>query len=243
MAAAAHAPRRRARRRPPPHSGRASRASSSMLATTLLGLLAVTFFIGRVVPIDPVLAIVGDRAPPARLRPRRARSSASTCRSSSSSASICSKVADRRFRQLGAHHQSGDDRHRPRLSGDARARDPRHPASASLLGVPLGVFAAVKRGSLHRPGRARRRPGRLFGADLLARPDGPLLFYAKLGWVGGPGPPRRRLRRTSSRRVTGMLLVDTLMQGEMGRVPERALAHRPAGLRSSAISRSPISAA
>ena len=32
-------------------------------ATTFLGLLAVTFFIGRVVPIDPALAIVGDRAP------------------------------------------------------------------------------------------------------------------------------------------------------------------------------------
>ena len=31
--------------------------------TTYLGLLAVTFFIGRVVPIDPALAIVGDRAP------------------------------------------------------------------------------------------------------------------------------------------------------------------------------------
>ena len=34
-----------------------------VVATTYLGLLAVTFFIGRVVPIDPVLAIVGDRAP------------------------------------------------------------------------------------------------------------------------------------------------------------------------------------
>ena len=32
------------------------------VAITLLGLLAVTFIIGRVVPIDPVLAIVGDRA-------------------------------------------------------------------------------------------------------------------------------------------------------------------------------------
>ncbi|MBN8930585.1 MAG: ABC transporter permease, partial [Rhizobium pusense] len=31
--------------------------------TTFLGLMAVTFFIGRVVPIDPALAIVGDRAP------------------------------------------------------------------------------------------------------------------------------------------------------------------------------------
>ena len=34
-----------------------------VLGTTLLGLVAVTFFIGRVVPIDPVIAIVGDRAP------------------------------------------------------------------------------------------------------------------------------------------------------------------------------------
>jgi peptide/nickel transport system permease protein len=33
------------------------------VALTLLGLLAVTFLIGRVVPIDPVLAVVGDQAP------------------------------------------------------------------------------------------------------------------------------------------------------------------------------------
>lgn len=31
--------------------------------TTIFGLLLVTFFIGRVIPIDPLLAIVGDRAP------------------------------------------------------------------------------------------------------------------------------------------------------------------------------------
>src|SRR5580692_5776342 len=29
---------------------------------TFLGLTCVTFFIGRIVPIDPVLAIVGDKA-------------------------------------------------------------------------------------------------------------------------------------------------------------------------------------
>ena len=34
------------------------------LAVTLLGLLFVTFFIGRVMPIDPVLAVVGERASP-----------------------------------------------------------------------------------------------------------------------------------------------------------------------------------
>ena len=34
-----------------------------IIVLTYLGLLAVTFFIGRVIPIDPVIAIVGDRAP------------------------------------------------------------------------------------------------------------------------------------------------------------------------------------
>jgi peptide/nickel transport system permease protein len=32
------------------------------MAVTLLGLVALTFFIGRVVPIDPVLSIVGEKA-------------------------------------------------------------------------------------------------------------------------------------------------------------------------------------
>src|SRR3569623_1334565 len=35
----------------------------AIAAITYLGLLAVTFFIGRVIPIDPVLAVLGDRAP------------------------------------------------------------------------------------------------------------------------------------------------------------------------------------
>lgn len=45
---------------------RAAREAAQLtlqLGITLLGLLAITFFIGRVVPIDPVLAVVGDQAP------------------------------------------------------------------------------------------------------------------------------------------------------------------------------------
>lgn len=41
------------------------RSTGNLIATlgiTLFGLLLVTFLIGRVVPIDPVLAVVGDRA-------------------------------------------------------------------------------------------------------------------------------------------------------------------------------------
>ncbi len=36
----------------------------SSVALTFFGLLVITFFIGRMLPIDPLLAVVGDRAPP-----------------------------------------------------------------------------------------------------------------------------------------------------------------------------------
>ncbi len=36
---------------------------AASLALTFIGLTAITFAIGRVMPADPVLAIVGDRAP------------------------------------------------------------------------------------------------------------------------------------------------------------------------------------
>ena len=35
-----------------------------MVGVTFIGLLLITFLIGRVVPIDPVLAVVGDKASP-----------------------------------------------------------------------------------------------------------------------------------------------------------------------------------
>jgi peptide/nickel transport system permease protein len=63
-------------------TGRPGRASSIAWATfnfvvvaaiTFLGLITVTFFIGRVVPIDPVLAIVGDRAPASVVAAARAQ--------------------------------------------------------------------------------------------------------------------------------------------------------------------------
>ena len=55
-------------RRPPRTGARLRRRLRSLggvalsLALTLLGLLLVTFVIGRVMPIDPVLKVVGERA-------------------------------------------------------------------------------------------------------------------------------------------------------------------------------------
>ena len=65
-------PRGPGRARIPPSRGRSSRGLVRAarrvasfvfsLAVTLFGLLLVTFLIARVVPLDPVLAVVGDRA-------------------------------------------------------------------------------------------------------------------------------------------------------------------------------------
>ena len=43
---------------------RALSGERASIPVTLFGLVLVTFLIGRVMPIDPVIAIVGDHAPP-----------------------------------------------------------------------------------------------------------------------------------------------------------------------------------
>ena len=82
-----------------------------------------------------------------------------------------------------------------------------------LVGIPLGVLAAVKRGSLiDQFVRVLGLVGYsvpIFWLGLM----GLLLFYAKLGWVAGPG----RLDVTYSylyTPVTGIVLLDTAMQGQ-----------------------------
>ncbi|WP_154661138.1 ABC transporter permease [Microvirga lotononidis] len=182
-----------------------------VLATTLLGLVAVTFFIGRVVPIDPVIAIVGDRAP--------------------------AHVYERTRQELGLDRPlieqfviyvkkaaTGD------FGNSVLTTNPVmtdiinvFPATLELatlgtiigviVGIPLGVLAAVKRGSLlDQFVRVLGLVGYsvpIFWLGLM----GLLLFYAKLGWVAGPG----RIDVTYSylyTPVTGIVLLDTAMQGQ-----------------------------
>ncbi|WP_394801884.1 ABC transporter permease [Rhizobium halophilum] len=182
-----------------------------MAATTLLGLLAVTFFIGRVIPIDPALAIVGDRAP--------------------------QHVVERIRLELGLdlplYQQfwiylkqvaSGDFgtsvlTTNPVLTDILRV----FPATIELatvgtiigavLGIPLGVLAAVKRGSI--ADQVVRVIGLvgysvpIFWLGLLAL----VLFYAKLGWVAYPGRMDIVYEYTFTP-TTGFYLVDAIWQGE-----------------------------
>ena len=178
---------------------------------TYLGLLAVTFVIGRVIPIDPVLAIVGDRAPEhvvARVREEMG----------------LNKPIWQQFGIYLSKVAQGDFGNsvlttRPVME-DIRRTFPATFELATLgiligagFGVPLGVWAAVRRGGF--ADQAVRIMGLLgysvpiFWLGLMAL----VLFYAKLDWVGGPG----RLDvvyEYSLTPVTGILLLDAAMAGE-----------------------------
>jgi peptide/nickel transport system permease protein len=181
------------------------------LAFTFLGLLLVTFLIGRVVPIDPVLAAVGDRAPP--------------------------DVYERMRIELGLHlplwqqfvNYVGDvlqgDFGRsvltanPVLSDIARV----FPATLELatiatllgvaLGVPLGIAGAVWQGRwidhLIRVVGLVGYSVPIFWLGLV----GLLVFYAKLDWVAGPG--RLDVFYVDLvDPVTGVILIDAALAGE-----------------------------
>jgi peptide/nickel transport system permease protein len=82
-----------------------------------------------------------------------------------------------------------------------------------ILGIPLGILAAVKRGSfIDQFVRVLGLAGYsipIFWLGLM----GLLVFYAKLGWVAGPG----RIDVTYSylyTPVTNIVLLDTAMQGQ-----------------------------
>jgi peptide/nickel transport system permease protein len=182
-----------------------------VILLTYLGLLAVTFFIGRVIPIDPVLAIVGDRAPEhviARVREELG----------------LNKPLWEQFYIYVTKVLQGDFGTSV-LTSNPVMQDIRRAFPATLelatlgtiigagLGVPLGVWAAVRRGGLAdqfvRIVALIGYSAPIFWLGLMAL----VVFYAKLGWVGGPGRIDIVYEYTLTR-VTGLLLVDTVMAGE-----------------------------
>ena len=178
---------------------------------TYLGLLAVTFFIGRVIPIDPVLAVVGDRAPEhvvARVREEMGLNKPLWHQFYI----YLDKVAQGDF---GTSVLTSNP-----VMTDIRRTFPATIELATLgiligagLGVPLGVWAAVRRGDfVDQLVRVMGLIGYsvpIFWLGLM----GLVLFYAKLGWVSGPG----RIDVAYQYSVTlesGFLLLDTARQGQ-----------------------------
>jgi len=183
------------------------------MAVTFLGLIAVTFFIGRVIPIDPVLAILGDRA--------------------SASAVAAARVQYgldlplyQQFWMYLTNVLSGNFGKSVLSSNDVLVDIARvFPATielatlgtvlGALLGVPLGVLAAVKRGSF--ADQFVRVIGLIgysvpiFWLGLMAL----LIFYARLGWTEGPGRIGVAYEFTFTP-ITGFYLLDALIQGDWG---------------------------
>lgn len=182
------------------------------LAVTFLGLLAITFFIGRVIPIDPVLSVVGDRATKEVYEAARM-------------AMGLDQPLVMQFLSYVGHVLTGDlgqsvSTGRPVIEDLSRF----FPATFEMatlgiligvaLGVPLGVVAAARQGSwLDQLIRVVGLMGYSVPAFWLGL-VGLALFYARLRWVGGPG----RLDIFYDgliAPVTGMILIDSLLAGEI----------------------------
>ncbi|MBS7696899.1 MULTISPECIES: ABC transporter permease [unclassified Chelatococcus] len=182
-----------------------------IVVLTYLGLLAVTFFIGRVIPVDPVLAIVGDRAPTHVVE--RTREELGLNKPLIEQFVIY--VRNVLTGDLGTSVLTSN-----RVIDDIRRVFPATLELATLgtligavFGIPLGVLAAVRRGSL--ADQLVRVIGLvgysvpIFWLGLMAL----LVFYARLGWTEGPGRFDIIYEYTITP-VTGILLLDTAMAGE-----------------------------
>lgn len=183
---------------------------AATIAATFLGLLAITFVIGRVVPIDPVLAVVGDRAPQEVYEAVRLEMGLDD----PLFVQFFHYVGSVLTGDLGMAVTSG----RPVAEELARV----FPATLEmatlgiligvLVGVPAGVIAAARQGSwVDQVIRVLGLAGYAIPAFWLGL-VGLALFYANLRWVGGPGRVDIFMEGIVSAK-TGLLLVDSALSG------------------------------
>ncbi|MFD1881555.1 ABC transporter permease [Paracoccus pacificus] len=180
------------------------------VVVTLVGLAALTFMIGRLLPIDPVLAVLGDNATQEAYDKMAAKMGLDR--------PLLVQFADYLWSLL--HFDLGVSLLSGRPVADEIARV--FPATIELatmamligtgIGVPLGVVAAVYRNSII------DHVARIVSLLGYSAPNfwlglmGLVLFYATLGWVGGPGRIDM-IYEFDLVPVTGFYLVDALLAG------------------------------
>lgn len=183
----------------------------AMVVITFFGLLLITFLIGRVVPIDPVLAVVGDKASPEVYEKARI------------AMGLHLPLWQQFFIYIGKVLQGDFGTSvltaKPVLEDILRV----FPATMELavtatiigvlLGIPLGVFSAVKRGSLL--DHITRVIGLLgyslpiFWLGLMAL----MVFYAQFDLLPGPGRVDVFYEGIVEP-VTGIMLIDCIIAKE-----------------------------
>ncbi|WP_321857413.1 ABC transporter permease [Paraburkholderia tropica] len=180
------------------------------LTTSLLGLLAMTFLIGRALPVDPVLAVVGEHASPAVYAQARAAMGIDR--------PLPVQFGLYLWRVLHADFGVSVTTGQPVLHDVAQF----FPATVELaslamligiaVGVPAGVLAAVWRG------RAADTLIRLVALCGYSTPVfwlgliGLGILYEHLGWIAGPGRIDIAYQYSIDTH-TGLMLVDTLLAG------------------------------
>ncbi len=182
-----------------------------LASVTMIGLLLVTFIIGRVMPIDPVLAVVGDHA------------SEETYLAARNEMGLDQPLYTQLLLYFGKIFR-GD------LGISSFTQNPvsqdlfnYFPATFELatiatllgvlLGVPMGVLAAVQRNRLvDHIVRVVSLVGYSMPTFWLGM-IGLMVLYAELGWVGGPGRLDIFYHGVVPS-VTGMILIDSLIAGD-----------------------------
>ena len=177
------------------------------LIITLVGIMVVTFFISLVVPLDPLASIAGPQAPQETVERLR------TLYGFDQPVYIQFARYVKRLAQgdMGTSFQTG----RPVLDDILQY----FPATIELatvalilsiiIGIPLGIFSAVYRNS---PIDHFSRVLSLVGVSMPVFWLGLVLllvFYFKLGWF--PEPGRLDIMLIEPERITGMLLIDSLI--------------------------------
>ncbi|MEZ2130993.1 MULTISPECIES: ABC transporter permease [unclassified Sinorhizobium] len=182
------------------------------VVTTLFLLVVLTFVIGRMMPVDPVTAVVGpdaDRATYLKVQQELG----------------LDQPLLQQFRIFITRLLHGDFgttllTGRPVMEDIGRVL----PATIELatvtiilgagIGIPLGVFAAVRRG------RFADHAVRLIALMGHSTPIfwigmvGLMIFYAKLDWVGGSGRVDMYYEGLVEEK-TGFMLIDALLAGDM----------------------------
>ena len=181
------------------------------LLLSLFVLLLVTFVIGRVLPTDPVGAIVGELADPATYEAMRQRLGLDLPIYQQFWIYLTSMVQG----DLGTAILTGNP-----VVNDLRAAFPATLELATLavvlstvIGVPLGMTAAFFRDSwFDQFARVISLVGHsipVFWFGIV----GLVIFYATLNWVGGPGRIDIYLEGLVEPQ-TGLLLIDSLLVGD-----------------------------
>ncbi|MEO1678676.1 MAG: ABC transporter permease [Pseudomonadota bacterium] len=182
-----------------------------VIALTFLGLLAITFFIGRVMPIDPVVAVVGERA------------SQETYDAVYEAMGLDKPLVVQFVTYVGSVLQG--DLGMSTTTGQPVVEDLKRvvPATFELatigiiigvaLGLPMGVLAAYTQGSwIDQVIRVIGLAGYAVPAFWLGL-VGLAVFYAGLGWAAPPGRISIFYEGLVPT-VTGVLLIDASLDGQ-----------------------------